>query len=382
MPMIKSIFIVAMPGAGNLGDDIISSILVRKYQDKYPSAKIGILTNLEKNHFGYNSLNIVLFKKPRLLKPNYYVNKNKIKEFLKNTDMLIIGGGGLLQDTHFLFTSHRYIRYIFNTKPSCVKHLISVGVGPIKSRLTKLYLRFQLSLFDYIGLRDQESIYQIKNLGYKSVICPDVVMGCDIKEFFPSITESKGIGVSIRPWGQMDDSKMVNLIKNCFNRFKEPIYLFVFEYSKDNVLEYEYALNIQKILSVDKIESQIFVYNLSNNQTFLKAFRSVKYAIAVRFHANVLWQKLNVSTMPISYAPKVTSMYNKHDIKAFNFESYIPEKPSFFRLEIDDQFVLPDFLNAKKVTFLNKLIFIIYDIMDFIYKVCYSSLIRFKRFIN
>ena len=74
MPMIKSIFIVAMPGAGNLGDDIISSILVKKYQDKYPSAKIGILTNLEKNHFGYNSLNVVLFKKPRLLKPNYYVN--------------------------------------------------------------------------------------------------------------------------------------------------------------------------------------------------------------------------------------------------------------------------------------------------------------------
>ena len=382
MPMIKSIFIVAMPGAGNLGDDIISSILVKKYQDKYPSAKIGILTNLEKNHFGYNSLNVVLFKKPRLLKPNYYSNKNKIKKFIKNADMLIIGGGGLLQDTHFLFTSHRYIRYIFYTKPSCVKHLISVGVGPIKSRLTKFYLKFQLSLFDYIGLRDQESIYQIKKFGYKSNICPDVVMGCDIKEFFPPIKENKGVGVSIRPWGQMDDSKLVNLIKNCFNRFKEPIFLFVFEYSKDNVLEYEYAMKIQKILSIDKIESQIFVYNLSSNQIFLKAFRSVKYAIAVRFHANVLWQKLNVRTMPISYAPKVTSMYKKFDIEAFNFENYNPDKPSFFGLEIDDKFVLPDFLNAKKVTFLNKLIFIIYDIMEFIYNVYYSSQNRYKRIIN
>ena len=44
----------------------------------------------------------------------------------------------------------------------------------------------------------------------------------------------------------------------------------------------------------------------------------MNYAIASRYHANILWHKLNIPTIPISYSPKVQSFYEESGGKSYN----------------------------------------------------------------
>ena len=94
-----NVFISAMSGEGNLGDDLISTVLVNKIAEKYPNAHFGILKGEETNWFGYNTSNITYLDIPRKKGINAYWGRIKsIRSFVSESDVLIVGGGGLLQD--------------------------------------------------------------------------------------------------------------------------------------------------------------------------------------------------------------------------------------------------------------------------------------------
>ena len=119
------------------------------------------------------NLNIkVLSKDPSLTEKEYGVSAvDRFKLFdviksIKASDMLISGGGSLLQDK----TSSRSIWYYLLIM-KLAKHykkkvfVYSNGVGPINKKFNRNFTRRVLNKVDYITLRDIDSYNFIKSIG-------------------------------------------------------------------------------------------------------------------------------------------------------------------------------------------------------------------------
>jgi polysaccharide pyruvyl transferase WcaK-like protein len=312
------IFVVGMPGEGNFGDDLISGLLIQHLQKRWPGCEIGILHGSNTNPFirsdgGYQKL----FIPPRRSDWKNYFSRNKaIKEFIDNIDLMLIGGGGLFQDSHYRFTVHQWLRYAFqnSSKPYPV-WAVGVGFGPLDNTFSRWYLERVLNRLSIIQVRDKGSQEIVNGLGYCSQIAPDIVAGTDLDKTlinFDVKDHRKIIGCSIRPWDGLVFDQVVTLISTISIKKSMPVVLFVLEYAEPyNLSEYEYALNLASALRKNNVETKICCYQKDDIFEFLNEFTNVSLGIACRYHANILWQKLKIPVLPLSYAPKVKRLYEE-----------------------------------------------------------------------
>ncbi len=110
----------------------------------------------------------------------------------------------------------------------------------------------------------------------------------------------------------MQLEQVVDLISRICHNNGMSTALFVFDYSESNTVEYDYACLVASELRRKNISSEIYCYRKDSIDLFAKTFCSVSHAIAGRYHANILWQKLGIPVIPISYAPKVRRLYEEH----------------------------------------------------------------------
>ncbi|MBA9027827.1 polysaccharide pyruvyl transferase CsaB [Peribacillus huizhouensis] len=138
--------------------------------------------------------------------------KEKVRA-LKDADLLISGGGGLLQDaypTKFLFGPLPYYLLIVLLAKLCGTKVMffSQGIGPVTSRWGKILMKLS-NLADFITVRDQYSKDYLENLGIKkpeTVVTSDIVFAFKKKEdnrciqSLPLKGNEKLVAVSVRPW--------------------------------------------------------------------------------------------------------------------------------------------------------------------------------------
>lgn len=88
------IVIVSMLGVGNLGDDLISVILVNKLIENYPDSEIGVLTYKGTNDIPYSSDKLKLLYYPQFSDPKSFIQRRIVAiKFISNADYLLIGEG-------------------------------------------------------------------------------------------------------------------------------------------------------------------------------------------------------------------------------------------------------------------------------------------------
>jgi len=181
-----------MPGCGNLGDDLISKILIENVFNKFQPNCVGVICGNNKiDHLYHPYLEKMIFLQ-HPTKSNlklFFERKNAIKEFVKSADLVIIGGGGLFQDTHSPFTIHKYLKYLAHSKAKVM--IAGVGVGPVKHKFNQLYLRYVLNKIENIQVRDEDSRNLLVQYGVKSeiIVDNDIVEGSG--DFFAKLKRSK-----------------------------------------------------------------------------------------------------------------------------------------------------------------------------------------------
>jgi polysaccharide pyruvyl transferase WcaK-like protein len=343
------IFIAAMPGTGNLGDDLISTLLVKQVEEKWPNAEIVVLSGPYRNHFGYStSGRLRLLSDPRFLcRKGYWQNVRSIQDFIESTDLMLIGGGGLFQDSHSPFTVHRWLRYAFLSKRQFPVWAVGVGVGPLHLHFSRWYLKKMLNRLTVIQVRDQGSQAWLERLGFQGEVATDIVAGSEIgwTPFVRQILGSPTLGCSIRPWPGMNFLKVVDLITNICQTKHMRAFLFVFEYAEPrNCSEYLYAQKLARCLRDRGVQAKVFCYNKDSLEQFANAFASVTAAVAVRYHANILWQKLGIPVLPISYAPKVTRLYEEAGFSVVEIDSInsVDSNHFFHTIPMDADYRLPE----------------------------------------
>ncbi len=368
-----------MAGAGNFGDDLIAISLLKTIIKKYPHASIGLICHgesIDYKVFGdYEetfSAYVTFFPRPRV-KHGLGIalsNFRRIRCLTKKADLVVIGGGGLLQDSHFQFTVHRYLRFAFVNKDAEVI-IAGTGIGPLRRSSNRLYLKVVASRFSAVQVRDEYSNILFERIsGRKAEVACDIISGTDLTTIgFRRVVSKRILGCSLRPWPGLDIKRVANTICRLCKAENLSCYLFVFEYTAENMSEYELALQLKKILEDEYTRVRILTYNLDPIEEFIETLSSVKKAIAMRYHANIIWQKLSVPTMPLAYAPKVTSLYYEHGVKEIatveNFRDL--EHRGFVSIQLDDSYFLPqsDIGIGRSNRFIQLLVIRLFDVLDF-----------------
>jgi polysaccharide pyruvyl transferase WcaK-like protein len=120
--------------------------------------------------------------------------------FLKDFDALIISGGGQLDDYWGGAFSHPYtlLKWGVLARLRDVKFMVvSVGAGPLSSKLSKIFTRFTLSLACYRSYRDEDSKVFLEKIGFSmdDPVFPDLAFSLpDIDSNRADYLES-GVGV-------------------------------------------------------------------------------------------------------------------------------------------------------------------------------------------
>ena len=199
---MKKVVISGYYGFGNSGDEAILKSIVRDFREIDPNIQITALSNNPAKtsaEYGINAVN--------------RLNLKSIAAVVRDCDLLLSGGGSLLQD----MTSTRSLMYylsiirvgLFYNKKIM---LYANGIGPINSAANSKRVKKVIDNVNLITLREEDSFKLLKTMGVKK---PDIIVTADPvlttmpaaktaidgifqKEGIP--LESKFIGVNIRKW--------------------------------------------------------------------------------------------------------------------------------------------------------------------------------------
>jgi polysaccharide pyruvyl transferase WcaK-like protein len=201
-------------GYGNLGDAAIQQAMIDHIRTLCPEATVyGFSLNpgdTEKRHGIPSYLILRMPEKPDSLVAkiparirNHFITKILVRFFLRmpnelvltfksfrvlsNFDLLIVSGGGQLDDYWGGAWSHPYTLFKWGILARLRKTkyiFVSVGAGPIDSLLSRIFIRGALSLADYRSYRDENSKRFIRGIGFRNdedPVYPDLAYSFQVK---------------------------------------------------------------------------------------------------------------------------------------------------------------------------------------------------------
>lgn len=304
--LAMKIFVCGMTGAGNLGDDLIAFALHGSLRSAFPSARLAALdfdveTDLTRQIFS-DTIAVRGLQAP--LRDG--LPDRRSVRLAGGADLFVLGGGGLLQDSHFRYTPYSFLRWAFlGGRPMRVS--AGLGVGPIRAARNYRSIWWALRQFDLLQVRDARSQRTLALMGLESSVSGDVVAAGPLpmqpSERMPHPTVDEA-GFSFRPWPGLSLESACRAVHLALSEGLAPT-LYVFENSPHNRDELDFALAVKRSC---KGEPRILCYGRDATAEILDSMSRATIGVASRFHANLLWGMFGVPVLSISYAPKVRSL--------------------------------------------------------------------------
>jgi polysaccharide pyruvyl transferase CsaB len=300
---MKRILISGYHGFGNCGDEAILVAMIKNLKESNPDIEI-----------------VALSKKPQETEKNYgvksisRVNIFRIFHELLHSNLLISGGGSLLQDV----TSTRSLIYYLSiiTLAKLMGKTVMIyanGIGPIKKKCNRILTKFIINKVNLITLRDEDSKNELARLGVtkpKIMVTADPVFTFEIHKDVDNtetldrykIPHDKPIvGISIRKWkiASKYEEKIARIAdsiieKNNYNVLFIPMQmpndLSVIYKVQDLMKNKSYTIN-------DKIKIQDYVTIIGSLTTL----------ISMRLHTLIFAAVRSIPMIGIVYDPKIQS---------------------------------------------------------------------------
>lgn len=262
-------------GFDNFGDEAIARVLTQNLK-KNGAEKITLISsNPEKTAKLYDVDSVGMFG---FIKP------------IMETDVLISGGGSLLQDVTSLKSLVYYLGIIMTALFFRKKVIIfAQGFTPFRTKIGKILTKFVLKKCHKITVRDKKSQELLSGMGIDSILVADPVFGIEVPQ-----KEKRGIGLQLRSFPTLTDEFVEKLVNEIKTRFPdEEIKLISLQDSLDLPVLEKIEGKILKNLTVDEAIDEI---------------SSLKYLIAMRFHACLIGAKAGVNVVGINYDIKVETL--------------------------------------------------------------------------
>jgi len=300
-------------GLGNTGDEAILEAIIDNLRDEFKSPDITVFSlSPEKTSQQHHVKSV--YRAWR------HDNKGKIKA-LKEADLLISGGGGLLQDTYptkFLFGPLPYYLLIVLLAKICRTKVMffSQGIGPVNSKWGKTLMKMA-NLADFITVRDEYSKELLIRLGVKKpecVVTSDIVFAYKPKKDDACIQslslqgDEQLVAVSVRPW--FDKTKQFEQVAQILDQLITekgitPVFVPMEGHHDTSASE--------KVLALMKHRDQCHL--LKNDFTpnqYLNFIGQCKLTIGMRLHTLIFSTLMGVPHIGLSYDKKVESLLKRN----------------------------------------------------------------------
>lgn len=338
--IMAKIMISGYYGFDNTGDEAILKSMVGAFKEKIPQVKITVLS--------HNPLQTSQTYKVRAINRLHLI---KIIRCLRNVNLFISGGGGLLQDsTGKGWGILYYLGLILIAKIVKVPVMIyAQGIGPINKKINKLLIKWILNKVNLITVRDTHSKKILNNLGVSG---PSIYVNSDpvfllkrkninyIIDNYPCVQKLINpddrllIGVSIREYkSNGSDSKRIfaqaadYLIEN----YQAKIIFLPFQFDEDVHIS-------EEILSLMKNQADVLKVKLEPEE-LLSLLTRLSLVVGVRLHSIIFSSMANIPFIALNYDPKV-----KYFVEDLGLSELL--------LEIDEDISLKNF--QKKIEYVRE----------------------------
>lgn len=320
---ILKIVLSGFYGLGNTGDEAILKAIVDNLRLELDHPDITVFSlSPEKTAKEHNVKSI--YRGWR------HQNKEKVKA-LKNADLLISGGGGLLQDTYptkFLFGPlPYYLLIVFLAKLCGTKVMFfSQGIGPVTSTWGKILMKVFANMADFVTVRDQYSKDYLHSLGVKrpeTVVTADIVFafqGTEDTSAYDSLSlegTEKIVAVAPRPWFEQEEEYIEKLAWTLDQLIEQRGVTPVFV-----PMEPPYDSNVSKKI-MEKMQhadqTKLLGDHFTPNQ-FYQFIGQADATIALRLHALIFSALSNVPHIGLSYDRKVESFLKRSGMWKHSFQ--------------------------------------------------------------
>ena len=204
--MSKKVLIFGFYGYNNTGDEMILAGMVESLRRRHPDLDISVLTADPKTTEAQLPVRAV------------YAGRRSeglgvVWRAIRDTDLFILGGGGLLQDRERRILPFWFSRVGLAKALGKKVMFYGLGVGPVTTRLGERQIRYFGNRVDWITVRDAESADILRRCG---VYRPPMQITADPALAIESLAAEKPssgrIGVCVRTWSGWED-KLPQLAK-------------------------------------------------------------------------------------------------------------------------------------------------------------------------
>lgn len=285
-------------GFDNFGDELIARVLTDKLKSEGAEEITLISSNpvITAKRYGVKSCNML-----------------KFWNSLKNSDILISGGGSLLQDVTSLKSLIYYLLVIYSAIILRKKVIIyAQGIGPINSLIGKVLTKYALKRAEKISVRDTKSQELLRSWGVCSELVNDPVL--DLK--FECKNKTGTVGVQLRNCAGLNEIFLNNLANEVSKRFVDKkIEVISLQDSADSKICHEF----QNMLKARGIENAVVCEKLELDDV-IEHITNLEYLVSMRFHACVVGIKSGIKTLAINYDPKVEKLAKEYKIPIISFD--------------------------------------------------------------
>lgn len=310
--MGKSVIISGYYGFDNSGDDAILKAIVKDLREMDNKIQISAFSNDPKST--EEVYGIKAYKR---------LNVFQVLKGISSSDMLISGGGSLLQD----ITSTRSILYyltLINIAKIFKKAVIvyANGIGPISKKINRNLTRKILNKVDLITLRDFNSKKTLEEIGVQGnmLVTSDPVFTLEpssqtrIDKIFKVEeipTDKPLIGISVRNWKKSKNlvevlSKTIEYIDSSYN-------------VRTVLIPMHYPDDLEISIEIVKKTNSPNCYVIKNKygvEDMMGIIKRLELIIAMRLHSLIYAATQAVPVIGLVYDPKVDGLLEMLDIDA------------------------------------------------------------------
>ena len=227
---------------------------------------------------------------------------------IRTSDVLISGGGSLLQDTTSLKSLFYYLFIIFCAQFFRKKVIIfAQGIGPIKNIAGRIITKLLLKNCCYVTVRDEKSLFLLRGWGITTKLVNDPVWNIEVKE----PVKMNRVGVQLRGWKNLSGKFLFALAHNIAKEFSDrEIYIYSFQ----DALDLDVCRQFEGNLKIVNPSVKTKIIDASDTNLTISSVSNLEYMIAMRYHACLVALKYGIKTMALCYDEKVSKLSKRFHI--------------------------------------------------------------------
>lgn len=312
--IMPRILISGYYGFNNAGDDTVLFGIISSLKKQDADLQLAVLSNKPKE-------TEQLFKIPAY-------NRWKLIEIMRgirHSDLLVMGGGSLLQDA----TSPRSVIYYLGIvkiakwfkKPVV---FFAQGVGPIRHRLSRYLIKRIVNQVDVITVRDQQSGRDLQSLGVTEApirVTADPALTIDprrismtkgqtILQTYPTDPDQPSMVISVRDWKNIQRfKKEVADVADGFIRSGWNVIFLPMHYPADIDAS-------RDIIKQMRENGAVLLDQKYDFRHIMSIIGNVDFVLGMRLHSIILAAVMNVPFAALSYDPKIDRFVERVGMKS------------------------------------------------------------------